>query len=630
MAATLTWYYQSDSGVVGPISSAELRRLVELGIVRPTTRIRRGEAGSWFPAEGIQVVLEPAPEAEATPARTDEPAEWYFSRQDKRKLGPVRRSVLVTMLNQGKLQPVDLVWKQGMAAWVPTSEVLGLLKMEGPPPPAGIEKAAGPPPLPGIEETGGPPPVVGVEAARQRGPTGLLSDRRILLAAVGAGVVLFGLIVTLAWIKLRPAPPSVADAVTPDPARMPRSRSSPPADDGERLFDDALAALRPGRTTTRRASWTSTRRDRMPRAARRRDLSREIELASSLDRANELVIGLSDEQLKSYLRMAGGSLGASDVQTPELRALHQRTLLQALRQESLRRQSSPGRAALPVQARQSSDQAKPPEPSPPPTVVTLSSSDRSRRAMEPVSARVPPPGSSSTAATTLEAILDAPGRFEEKAVIVNGLYKIGTRLSEVKSPDGNRLGWSLPVATSDGNTICTGVTKVTGRDTYLLLDDALAPILQNALGRLRFSSTLKPTHKCIITATARSLAIDGRQAPIVHVIGLEILGACDLLKIVNHQYNNAFTIIRITRKDAVVARGDGALWVDRLGGEERYVLPLRRKVQELKRQMITQRDQTILNRYLQVELGKVITMNAAAQQQQARMLAAMMGRLILP
>ncbi len=42
MAATQTWYYQQDSGVVGPLTSAELKRLIEQGVVRPATRIRRG------------------------------------------------------------------------------------------------------------------------------------------------------------------------------------------------------------------------------------------------------------------------------------------------------------------------------------------------------------------------------------------------------------------------------------------------------------------------------------------------------------------------------------------------------------------------------------------------------------
>src|ERR1700689_2182224 len=117
MAASLTWYYQAETGVVGPVSSAELKRLIDRGVVRSTTRIRRGEEGSWIPAEGIQAVLGPEGGGGADPAARGDAAEWYVSLAGKRKLGPLTRAVVDSMLTQGKLRPTDPVWKAGMAAW---------------------------------------------------------------------------------------------------------------------------------------------------------------------------------------------------------------------------------------------------------------------------------------------------------------------------------------------------------------------------------------------------------------------------------------------------------------------------------------------------------------------------------
>ena len=135
MAASPAWYYRDQHRIVGPVSAATLKRLVEQGTIGPTTSIRRGEDGPWFPAERVYDALIPVAEvepidvsdgegialAEPDVAAGSEPAEWYFSRQDRRKLGPVPRSVVVAMVSQGKLKPIDMVWKAGMASWVPAA-----------------------------------------------------------------------------------------------------------------------------------------------------------------------------------------------------------------------------------------------------------------------------------------------------------------------------------------------------------------------------------------------------------------------------------------------------------------------------------------------------------------------------
>src|SRR4051794_22295616 len=117
MAASPAWYYRDQRRIVGPVSAATLKRLVEQGTIGPSTSIRRGEDGPWFPAERVYDALIPVVEvepidvsdgegnesAERDVAAGSEPAEWYFSRQDQRKLGPVPRSVLIAMVSQGKL-----------------------------------------------------------------------------------------------------------------------------------------------------------------------------------------------------------------------------------------------------------------------------------------------------------------------------------------------------------------------------------------------------------------------------------------------------------------------------------------------------------------------------------------------
>ena len=52
-------------------------------------------------------------------------AQWHYTDQGQR-LGPVSSSQLKQLATSGRLQPSDLVWKEGMAQWVAASQVKGL------------------------------------------------------------------------------------------------------------------------------------------------------------------------------------------------------------------------------------------------------------------------------------------------------------------------------------------------------------------------------------------------------------------------------------------------------------------------------------------------------------------------
>src|SRR5262249_22510680 len=125
MAADPAWYYRAPHGVAGPVSSADLKRLIEQRTIDPTTSIRQGERGHWFPAEKIYDAFIPVVEMDRSDGSDDgenesvepratadgEATEWYFSSQARRKLGPIPRSLVIAMVGQGRLKPIDLVWK---------------------------------------------------------------------------------------------------------------------------------------------------------------------------------------------------------------------------------------------------------------------------------------------------------------------------------------------------------------------------------------------------------------------------------------------------------------------------------------------------------------------------------------
>lgn len=51
--------------------------------------------------------------------------QWYYSKNGT-QLGPVPQSELASKLASGEISPSDLVWKDGMADWIPASQVAEL------------------------------------------------------------------------------------------------------------------------------------------------------------------------------------------------------------------------------------------------------------------------------------------------------------------------------------------------------------------------------------------------------------------------------------------------------------------------------------------------------------------------
>lgn len=76
---------------------------------------------------------------------------WYCTRSGERS-GPFSATELKTLADEGKLQPADLLWKEGMSAWAPASSARGLFpapsRPEPPPAPAAMPLTPEPPPAP--------------------------------------------------------------------------------------------------------------------------------------------------------------------------------------------------------------------------------------------------------------------------------------------------------------------------------------------------------------------------------------------------------------------------------------------------------------------------------------------------
>jgi acyl dehydratase len=78
-------------------------------------------------------------------------SKWFY-RVDDKKRGPVGSADLKRLADSGVLKPADLIWKEGLAAWVAASSIKGLFPQAAspsPPPP--------PPPEPPVARPAAPP-----------------------------------------------------------------------------------------------------------------------------------------------------------------------------------------------------------------------------------------------------------------------------------------------------------------------------------------------------------------------------------------------------------------------------------------------------------------------------------------
>ena len=81
------WYYQNQTGVVGPVSAAELKYLINVGTIAGSTLVRKGEEGPWLAAGKIQGLITGAGEGGNEDVSGPELTEWHFNLKGQNKAG---------------------------------------------------------------------------------------------------------------------------------------------------------------------------------------------------------------------------------------------------------------------------------------------------------------------------------------------------------------------------------------------------------------------------------------------------------------------------------------------------------------------------------------------------------------
>jgi len=107
-------------------------------------------------------------------------SEWYYAVQGQQQ-GPVSSGELRQLVTSGRIQPSDMVWKQGMTQWVAAINVTGLF-------PAGTQA---PPPIPPL------PPVLPTHLVQAGTTATPLRDPAIGLIVAGGILAIYNFFFTI-------------------------------------------------------------------------------------------------------------------------------------------------------------------------------------------------------------------------------------------------------------------------------------------------------------------------------------------------------------------------------------------------------------------------------------------------
>jgi hypothetical protein len=576
------WYYRNGNKVIGPIKLMELSWLARQGSISTSTHIRRGKGGEWVPSAAVEELTASIQEL-PTPEQSGA-TKWFFT-QGQRRLGPVSFASLKKLASSGKLKSEDLCWNQEMAEWQPVERIPGL--MGGPVPPL---------------------PVTGEASSRSfaEAPARLKIVLAGLVALMIGGIVLWTVNRATA-MRHRRNVGKVAGTRLPDPKEVASSERQNPVGPGnppvaeETLDDprlaDAVGAIRAGQLG--RAHDLLDRYVVDP-TAKRKDrglkMRGELDLSGSTENAAKLAKEMTDKELDEHLRDEAKSLAAK-LDVGELRSVYQNTLMKAMRQERSRRQMIPRDriAQQPKFGGEEADGKQPPRPDVkkpvPPGRKSLVDAVPKEQAPglgdDPLVAEGPDVRGLPSESANLDQVIESPQKYRGRAVPLSGLFKIGTRESEVKNDKGDVVGLSIPVARYDGRTICRGDRKIEASGLYLILDKSTAQVLKRALLELNLRPTPRPDYRAILEVSLLELPrANGLECAIV-IETIEILGWCDYLRIARREFKEAFRVVEVTPAGGYAGPGDGSKWVERLGGETGFVQPIRKKLRDLQRRFAT-------------------------------------------
>lgn len=368
---------------------------------------------------------------------------------------------------------------------------------------------------------------------------------------------------------------------------------------------------------------------------------RELRAATSDDEADFIVKTLSDQELQENLDREAQPL-VSELETKELSVAYRDNMVRALRREQARRQAKDekklaGNAGLRdgeseksrTERRADQEQSQNQDRDQGQDQVLASSLDpRDRRVAVPSPPSPSPPVTQPEpeGRAAIDEILTSPERFGGRSLVLDGLFRIGTRISQVKDDAGRAAGLSLPVARDDGRTLCAGDGKIPNQDLYFLIDGGAANQLSNVFAELKVREASRPVFRSIVRVRVETPA-GGRRGPRSLVVtGLEILGACNFSGIAAGNFTDAFRVIEVTPDSFQARYGDGTEWVKRLGGEEKFVDSIRRKFREMRRRMFTNLGRADFDRAFQREMAVAQRMaDAHAREIQSAIERANMG-----
>jgi hypothetical protein len=87
-----------------------------------------------------------------------------------------------------------------------------------------------------------------------------------------------------------------------------------------------------------------------------------------------------------------------------------------------------------------------------------------------------------TRTATIDGLLEDPDSHRGRSLVLEGVFKVGTKILDPTDKQGTELGSTIWIARNDGRTVCTLEGRVHGLDLHMILDPRLAGHLHRLFG----------------------------------------------------------------------------------------------------------------------------------------------------
>lgn len=205
----------------------------------------------------------------------------------------------------------------------------------------------------------------------------------------------------------------------------------------------------------------------------------------------------------------------------------------------------------------------------------------------------------------IDEVAKSPSAYSDKLIMATDYVLVVPHADAVQ---GTEYG-ILPVLTKDSKRLSG--TKLDKEDLNFLVDKDFARQLNDCLAQYRIRWSSKYPLKSVLTFTVKQINVENESYWAAVLVAMETLVHVEWTALLKGANDNAFTTINVSPSASSYDRGDGNVWIERLGGDK-FMSQLRSRYRDMLRRQRTNIGQSQVDSAIRRGMGDVMRGKAAS------------------